>query len=182
MKNGIEKKLKNKPVSKFASFVFLSLLIFQGLANAEVLMVPKELYDYSLENNCAQVSDYYRKKFNISKPPYVYGVRGQYDFGIVWCEQKKENNDKNYILLLKLNGYKWPGGCPEKIENLRYPAGLSVSWNTNEPLNWYREVNNPNVQGPPDLMTNGPIIESNNDGVADHFYCHKKKWLMRTSH
>jgi len=152
----------------------------------EVRIIPEDLYRYAKEQGCSQVLDFYREREGIREPPYVYGVLSastqgaDNDFSSAfWCE-RPERGDKKYVLLLKLDGRQWPGGCPNVIEDQDFAGGLSVIRNLNEPLAWYWNMKDRKRFGKPGQKTLGPGIQSIYDGTGVRYYCYQGTWIANT--
>lgn len=151
----------------------------------EVRIVPEDLYRYAREQGCTQGTDFYKERPEVREPPYVYGLFSAglqstvQDFSAaLWCEQP-DRQGRKYVLLLKLDGRKWPGGCPARIESQDFAGGLSVIANLEEPLEWFWNMQDRRPVGKPGQMTKGPGIRSLYDGTGNIYYCHEGQWVAR---
>lgn len=153
--------------------------------NEEVRVVPEDLYQFTREQECAQVTSFYEERPEVREPPYVYGLfsagsqSAAKDFSAaLWCEQP-DSQGRKYVLLLKLEGRRWPGGCPARIENQDFAGGLSVIADLEEPLDWFWNMRDRKPVGKPGQMTKGPGIRSLYDGTGNIYYCHEGQWVAR---
>lgn len=151
----------------------------------EVRVVPEDLYQFTREQECAQVASFYKERPEVREPPYVYGLfsagsRSTVDdfSAALWCEQP-DSQGRRYVLLFKLDGRTWPGGCPARIENQDFAGGLSVIANLEEPLEWFWNMRDRRPVGRPGQMTKGPGIRSLYDGTGNIYYCHEGQWVAR---
>jgi len=150
----------------------------------ETRVIPDELYRYGIREGCGQVADFYKEHDDVREPPYVYGILaapGQYadndHSAAFWCTQTSDG-EKKYVLLLKLDGKKWPGGCPDRIENQFQIGGLSIIRKLNEPLASYSYVDDAAIR-PLAGRTSGPGIKSSYDGTGVIFTCNRGRWAFR---
>lgn len=150
-----------------------------------IRIVPEDLYRYIKDQGCSQVATFYKERAEVRNPPYVYGVlspdaqTASQDFtAAFWCEQP-DRGAKKYVLLLKLDGRAWPGGCPNRIEGQDFVGGLSIIRNLNDPLEWYWNMHDQKPVGKPSQRTNGTGIQSIYDGTGNIYYCHEGKWVAR---
>lgn len=179
----------------FTSIAVLMLATFSGGCSAETIqskaghedvrVLPNDLYLYAKEQGCSQVSAFYKERPEVREPPYVYGVlsaTGQSaarDFSAAfWCERPEQDAGK-YILLLKLDGRAWPGGCPNLIVGQDFAGGLSVIRDLRESLDAYWNMRDQNPVGKSGQITSGPGIQSQYDGTGNIYYCHEGKWIAR---
>ena len=101
---------------------------------------------------------------------------------IYWCQRPPAA--ERYLLVVWLsdsavaNAFK----CPRTIAWRNYPGGLRVFRHERLALSdfWYRE--DPKHHGPSDAVTDGPVIESEYDGVGARFFCHAGTWLVQQLH
>ena len=151
----------------------------------DVRIIPDDLYRYAKEQGCSQVVNFYREQPEVREPPYVYGILSANpqdatnDFSAaLWCE-RPERGDKKYVLLLKLDGRQWPGGCPSFIEGQDSAGGLSVIRNLKEPLVWYWNMKDWKRLGKLGQKTLGPGIQSIYGDTGSIYYCHQGTWIAR---
>lgn len=159
-----------------------------------IRMIPNELYLYAKSQGCSQVSEYYMTP-DIYGAPYVFGILpvedgDSYDdnyrkqeSAAFWCETPQKDSqieDNNYTLLLKLNGFNWPGGCAPRIDNMSI-GGLSVSQESQPIEIMYKHKNKddgkPSVESRPGGQTKGPVLQTHIDGHIYSLYCHNGQWV-----
>ena len=150
-------------------------------------VLPATLREDAQRYSCSEIPDFYDRPGRID-PAYVFGYLdskldqfGDYS-AIYWCQRPAAA--ERYLLVVWLsdsvdaNAFK----CPRTIAWRNYPGGLRVSRHERLALSdfWYRE--DPKRHGPSDSVTDGPVIESEYDGVAARFFCHAGKWLVQQLH
>lgn len=182
--------------NRLTSIIAFALAIAAGACSAEVpptnkaqddavRIVPEDLYQYAKEQGCSQVATFYKERPEVRDPPYVYGIlagdpqAASNDFSAAfWCE-RPERGGKKYVLLLKLDGRPWPGGCPSQIENQDFAGGLSVVRDLSDLLDSYWNMQDRKPVGLPGQTTKGPGVRSLYDGTGNIYYCHDGKWVAR---
>ncbi|MDT8385445.1 MAG: hypothetical protein RRB22_13645 [Gammaproteobacteria bacterium] len=163
----------------FATLLALvQCLVAYGEAVAEPLLIPKELADLAIKNECSQVLDFYARPGMIL-PPYLYGyLPGKMeDSAAFWCKKGKK-----YLLVFvdKADSIR-SRSCAGSIAWRNYPGGLSLSAENNIPLDQFHNLTS-NLRGPKDQVTAYPPVRSYYDGVETLFYCHNGEWFVRVRH
>jgi hypothetical protein len=168
---------------KLGSIVLLALISTMLLATswAEVLVMPRELVEYSRTQGCAAIEDFYERPGMVN-PPYAYGWApgDPENSAVFWCK-KETKNDKSYVLMFKARDPKQLAGCPAAIEWQNPPAGLSIETRPRLPLTAFRHVTAPEKSGPPLVVRNARVVVNYYDGLTDVLYCHKGQWLVMST-
>jgi hypothetical protein len=146
------------------------------------MVMPKDLYDLAQQHDCSQVSDFYTHRLGPVNPPYVYGyVPGEENSAVFWCE-RSEGDRKRYFLVIIFRKMEHElTKCPDIIEWLNPPGGLSIYRNPKVTLEEFYYLSNPKRKAPKNIRMSDNAILSENDGVSELFYCYKGEWLIRQS-
>ena len=168
------------------ALLMLLVLLLVGAAAPVVRnsVLPATLHEDAQRRGCSEIADFYDRPGRID-PAYVFGyVDSKLDqFGdnsaIYWCQRIPAA--ERYLLVVWLsdstvaNAFK----CPRTLAWRNYPGGLRVLRHERLALSdfWYRD--DPKRHGPSGAMTDGPVIESEYDGVGARFFCHAGRWLVQ---
>ena len=151
-------------------------------------VLPETLREHAGTVGCSEIEHFYDRPGRID-PAHVFGVAEPEEdpFGeqsaVYWCQRIEESEP--YLLVVWLvAGARTAkiAACPATISWQNYPGGLTLWRDEKVSLSnfWYRD--NPQQHGPPDVVTDGPIIHSEYDGAGADFYCHDGTWLARQFH
>jgi len=150
-------------------------------------VLPQTLREDAQERGCSEIADFYDRPGRLD-PAYVFGyLDSKLDqFGeksaVYWCQRPA--GAERYLLVVWLSDSALASTfqCARTIAWRNYPGGLRVLRHERFALSdfWYRE--DPKRHGPSDSVTDGPVIESEYDGVAARFFCHAGKWLVQQLH
>ena len=169
---------------------FLLLTLFSSPASAQTMVMPRDLVDFAIANGCTPIDDFFKRPGMIN-PPYVLldawapgaiaknavDRENVLDSAAFWC-RKTAKNPKPYSLMFKVADPKELSGCPAIIDWSR-PAGLSIETRRNLSLRDFHYVNEPQRSRPSGVVNNAKVIvNDNNDGLIDIFYCHQGQWLV----
>ncbi|MGN7726480.1 hypothetical protein ACTJIL_11795 [Luteimonas sp. 22616] len=150
---------------------------------SDVHTVPLDIRRDFKESSCAEVLDYYSDS-NVIEKPYLYGVvsiatgtkiENDYSF-IAWCKSIDKNVERPYVLVGKLNGVTWPGGCKFPVRGFDYPGGVSITRRKVD-LGLFADFQNRSVGK---NTAFGPVVQSERDGLAYEVFCHRGRWLKRS--
>jgi len=101
--------------------------------------------------------------------------------GVFWCTARPgADSDTHLIVVVD----RHPGGrlkCPSILRSLNPPLQLRILRDKQLPLSWFVVRNNPSQEGPVGY-TSGPVIDTGDDGVGEHWFCHNGVWLVRVYH
>ena len=175
-------------MSSQAPLVRLSLLLVGAMAPAVSKgVLPQTLREDARHRGCSEIADFYDRPGRID-PAYVFGYLDSTldQFGeksaVYWCQRPPAA--ERYLLVVWLsdsavaNGFK----CPRTIAWRNYPGGLRVSRHERLALSAFSYQEDPKRHGPSDAVTDGPLIESEYDGVGARFFCHAGTWLVQQLH
>lgn len=163
-------------------FTWMLLVVVQSVMATDIHTVPADIRAYFKQNSCSEVLDYYLQSRVIEKP-YLYGVRSavngtktKNDFSfLAWCKSTTRNADRPYVLVGRLDGATWPGGCKFPIQGFDFPGGLSVS---KKKIN-LSMFTNFEYQSAGSHVVLGPVIRSEMDGLVYEVLCHDGAWVKR---
>lgn len=173
----------------------LLLPLFASPVSADTMVMPRDLVDFATANGCAPINDFFERPGMIN-PPYVLldawapGATGvnavdrekAIDSAAFWCK-KVEKSDKPYKLMFKVSDPQLLAGCPASIEWRNPPAGLSTETHRNLSLSDFHYVTDPQRSVPSGVVANAKVIvNDNNDGLIDIFYCYRGQWLVSSYH
>jgi hypothetical protein len=175
-------------VSYQGPLVLLILLVVGAMApSGSNSVLPRTLRDDARQRGCAEIADFYDRPGRID-PAYVFGyLESKVDqFGektaVYWCQ--RPTGAERYLLVVWLSDSSLANTftCPRTLAWRNYPGGLRVLHGERLALSeyWYRK--DPKRRGPSDSVTDGPVIESEYDGVAARFFCHAGDWLVQQLH
>ena len=161
-------------------FLGMFLAIHPAMA-VGVHTVPADIRDHFIRSGCSEITDYYSESRVVEKP-YLYGVRStitgnkidnDYSF-VAWCKSN-DRSERKYILVGRLGGAVWPGGCKLPIRDFDYPGGLSIKRRRID-LSGYMDFARKEV-GKSSAV--GPVIRSEKDGLVYEVFCHHGSWVKR---
>jgi len=172
-------------MSSRGPLALLGLLAVAGMAHpARSGVLPQTLREDAQHRGCSEIPDFYDRPGRVD-PAYVFGyLDSKLDqFGeksaVYWCQRPA--GAERYLLVVWISDSSLANtfACPRTIAWQNYPGGLRVLRQERLALNdfWYRE--DPKHDGPTGAVTDGPVIESEYDGVAARFFCHARKWLVQ---
>ncbi len=169
--------------SMLALFLLVGLVHYGGAANADSsqgIVVPLDLHEYTLEQNCIPVGDFYSSRPGVSVPPYVYAkeLGGPYASAALWCREKKGGARKYTLLFRRGNGSVGQGACPPRIPDQDHIGGLSLVYKSDLKLDRFRFMEIPALSGPRCQTLKDVAIKSEYDGVGAIYYYHDGKWLI----
>lgn len=143
--------------------------------------LPDELMMFAQKKGFSQVENFYKRPGMVF-PPYVYGYLPgpPQNSAVFWC-QKEKNEETVYVLIVMIKDNKGEqNNCEAEIEwNNTYPGGLSIYKNTNETLEYFTYLNDPNKKIDKNAKMSHNAILSEYDGIEVLFYCHNGEWLYR---
>ena len=163
----------------------LGFLAVVGVAHrAPNGVLPQTLREDAQRRGCSEIPDFYDRPGRVD-PAYLFGyLESKLDqFGeksaVYWCQRPA--GVERYLLVIWISDSSLASTftCPRTIAWQNYPGGLRVLRHERLALKdfWHRE--DPKRHGPLDLVTEGPVIESEYDGVAARFYCQAGAWLIQ---
>jgi hypothetical protein len=163
-----------------------ALVVANGLAHAEIKIIPAELVKFAEIINCSHISDFYERPGPVN-PPFVYGyLPGNEEDSIVfWCKNTESSKHPYSLVFLVRDSegeLRQLPECPFRIEWDNPPRGLSVYKDRRTTLKGFINVRNPNEKVPEAVRLSHNAIMSYYDGVSELFYCHKGAWFVRQSH
>lgn len=159
--------------------LIMLVLTMRAAVAADVHVVPIEIRDYFKANGCSEVLDYYSESRVIDKP-YLYGaislaggVKSNNDYSfIAWCKSLGGNFDNQYVLVGRLDGAVWPGGCKFPIGGFDYPGGIGIA-RKKISLGAFTDFSYRKVRGGSIV---GAVISSERDGLVYEVFCHRGTW------
>jgi len=164
---------------RYAAGLMILLLLLIGQTEAtEVLVIPEELNEIAKENECSQVSDFFRRP-GMVEPAHVYGyVPGPENRSAVfWCKKNKPSKQPYLLLFVFRDIQHELTLCPHKIEWEKYPGGLSLVWDRRFTLDEFVNLTNPKRRGPKGVRMKHRAVHSSYE-TGEYFYCHKGEWLL----
>ena len=166
----------------------LSLLVIGATASSlQNGVLPETLRQDAQHRGCSEIADFYDRPGRID-PAYVFGyLDSKLDqFGdnsaIYWCQRPAGAERYLLVVWLSDSAVSYAFKCPRTIAWRNYPGGLRVARHERLALSdfWYRD--DPKRHGPSGAMTDGPVIETEYDGVGARFFCHAGTWLVQQLH
>jgi hypothetical protein len=150
-------------------------------------VLPQTLREDAQQRGCSEIPDFYDRPGRID-PAYVFGyLDSKVDefsekSAVYWCQRPA--GAERYLLVVWLSDSALASTfrCARTIAWRNYPGGLRVSRQERLALSGFWDREDPKRHGPSDAVTDGPLIESEYDGVGARFFCHAGKWLVQQLH
>jgi len=166
----------------------LSILLATPYAYGQggVNVMPTELVEIAKRNGCVQLSDFFDGRPGPVNPPYAYGYLAGHaeDSAVFWCKNvESEVAPYSLIVVMRDSEHELTNlaECPHRIFWGNPPGGLSIYKNRQTTLDGFIYLSDPRRKVNEKTKMTHNAIRSYYDGVAELFYCHKGKWLVRQS-
>jgi hypothetical protein len=163
----------------------MTLAIFGAThATAESKYVmPRELVEHARDIGCAQIDDFYDVDGMIG-PPYVYGYipGGDEKSAAFWCQKTNGDSRQFFLAVMVAPGTFEPWPCPRLIPWHNRPGGLGITREPDESLENFRYLDVPRAKGPRGERAIHNAIQDSKPGQDTTFYCHERRWLVRSRH
>lgn len=169
-------------IALLATVAILSGMTYET-AYSETAIMPLELIEFAAKNNCTQLSDFFDRRPGPVNPPFVYGYLpgDEESSAAFWCKNLEPKKHPYSLVFMFRDTEHELSKCPSKIEWDNPPRGLSVYKNRRTTLKGFVFLDDPKRKVPENVRLSHNGIKSYYDGVAELFYCHEGKWVVRQS-
>ena len=163
--------------SYFPALLFAAVLT----ANAETLVMPRELVDDARKHGCDQVANFFDYPGSTG-PPYTYGypIGSAGTTAIYWCQLPAVEKSEPKYMLRVWSPPEQPVvlPCLAQIDWWNGPAGLSIRVGQETSLDGFAYIDEPKRTLNPGLSTSSAAIISERDGLEATFICYEGKWIF----
>ena len=110
-----------------------------------------------------------------------YPSPGDKSAGVFWCARDPDA-EKDRFLIVVVNRRPSTLKCPSILRSINRPLKIRILRDEKIPLSWFAIRDKPSQTGPATGHTNGPVIDTGDDGVGEQWFCYNGTWLVRVYH